>query len=64
VHPALSIIVFTVTSGLGFGWIFLALLLDLSDREVEVKLSGGYAFTAAVRAAVKAIPGIVDVHDA
>ena len=29
-HPALSIVVFTVTSGLGFGWIALSLIFDLS----------------------------------
>ncbi len=29
-HPALSIIFFTVTSGLGYGWVVIALVLDLS----------------------------------
>ena len=29
-RPALSIVIFTVTSGLGYGWVFIFLLLDLS----------------------------------
>ena len=47
--------------GSGRGEVFLA--LDLADREVELKLAGGYALTAAARAAIKAVPGVVDVHD-
>ena len=45
----------------GRGEVLLA--LDLADREVELKLAGGYALTAAARAAIKAVPGVVDVHD-
>jgi DMSO reductase anchor subunit len=30
-HPALSIIFFTVTTGLGYGWVALAITLDLLD---------------------------------
>ena len=38
---------------------------DLANppREVEVALPGGYAISPAARAAIKQIPGIVDVHD-
>ena len=32
-------------------------------REVEVALPGGFAISPAARAAIKQIPGIVDVHD-
>jgi len=30
VHPALSIIVFTITSGLGYGWVAISVFLELS----------------------------------
>jgi DNA polymerase-3 subunit alpha len=58
--PALKALL--TREGVGRGEVLL--LLDLADREVEVKLPGGYAVSAAVRAAIKTIPGIVDVHDA
>jgi DNA polymerase-3 subunit alpha len=41
----------------------ISLLLDLPDREVEMKLPGGYAVTPQVRAALKALPGVVDVRE-
>ncbi|MBL8704667.1 MAG: hypothetical protein JNM30_07490, partial [Rhodospirillales bacterium] len=41
----------------------ISLLLELPDREVEMKLQGGYAITPQVRAALKALPGIVDVRE-
>ncbi|MCK6454775.1 MAG: DNA polymerase III subunit alpha [Alphaproteobacteria bacterium] len=41
----------------------ISLLLDLPDREVEMKLGGGFQITPQVRAALKALPGIVDVRE-
>ena len=41
----------------------VSLLLDLPDREVEMKLPGGFAITPQVRAALKALPGVVDVRE-
>lgn len=41
----------------------VSLLLDLPDREVEIKLPGGFAITPQVRAALKALPGVVDVRE-
>jgi len=41
----------------------ISLLLELPDREVEMKLPGGFAITPQVRAALKALPGIVDVRE-
>jgi DNA polymerase-3 subunit alpha len=38
-------------------------VLDLSDREVEIAIPGGFRIDPGVRAAVKSLPGIVDVHD-
>jgi DNA polymerase III subunit alpha len=32
-------------------------------REVEVALPGGFKVSPKVRAAVKSLPGILDVHD-
>ncbi len=46
----------------GRGRVELVLDLD-SRREVEVALPGGWAISGATRAAIKAIPGIVDVQD-
>ena len=44
----------------------VTLLLELAEkgREVEVTLPGGFAITPQVRGALKAIPGVLDVHDA
>jgi DNA polymerase-3 subunit alpha len=42
----------------------VSLVLDVGPaREVEVKIQGAWAINAAARAAIKAIPGVVDVHD-
>jgi len=41
----------------------ISLLLELPDREVEMKLPGGFAITPQVRAALKSLPGIVDVRE-
>ena len=43
----------------------VTLLLELADkgREVEMALPGGFAITPQVRGALKAIPGVMDVHD-
>jgi DNA polymerase-3 subunit alpha len=57
--PALKALLEREASGRGE----VLLTLDLADREVEMKLAGGYALTAAARAAIKAVPGVVDVHD-
>ena len=40
-------------------------LLEVKDigREVEVTLPGGFSITPHVRGALKAIPGVLDVHD-
>ena len=39
------------------------LMLEGQDREIEIDLPGGYAISVAMRAAVKAIPGVIDVRD-
>jgi DNA polymerase-3 subunit alpha len=44
----------------GDGSVTLIVLLD--GREVEIKLPGGYRVTPQVAGAIKAVPGIVDVH--
>ncbi|MGH6912541.1 MAG: hypothetical protein ACREH3_02410, partial [Geminicoccales bacterium] len=42
----------------------ISFVLDLDGgREVEMALPGGYAVSAPTRAAIKAIPGIVEVQD-
>jgi len=42
----------------------ISFVLDIDGgREVEMALPGGYAVSAATRAAIKAIPGIVEVQD-
>jgi DNA polymerase III subunit alpha len=42
----------------------LNLVLDLGrGRECELAVSGSWAISAATRAAIKAIPGVVDVQD-
>jgi hypothetical protein len=33
------------------------------QREVEILLPGGFKISPRVRAAVKSLPGILDVHD-
>ncbi len=37
--------------------------LEAGDREIEMDLPRGYAISVAVRSAVKAIPGVIDVQD-
>jgi DNA polymerase-3 subunit alpha len=41
----------------------VTLVLDLPSREVEITLPGGFRVDPRIRAAVKSLPGIVDVHD-
>jgi DNA polymerase-3 subunit alpha len=41
----------------------VTLVLDLPGSEVEVSLPGGFRVDPKIRAAVKSLPGIVDVHD-
>jgi len=41
----------------------VTVVLDLPSREVEVALPGGFRVDPRIRAAVKSLPGIVDVHD-
>ena len=47
----------------GRGLVSLILSLDGGSREVEIALPEGYAISPAVRAAVKSVPGVVDVHE-
>ncbi len=41
----------------------VTLVLDLPKNEVEITLPGGFRVDPRIRAAVKSLPGIVDVHD-
>jgi DNA polymerase-3 subunit alpha len=41
----------------------VTVVLDLPGSEVEVALPGGFRVDPKIRAAVKSLPGIVDVHD-
>jgi DNA polymerase III subunit alpha len=41
----------------------VTVVLDLPSREVEMALPGGFRVDPRVRAAVKSLPGILDVHD-
>jgi DNA polymerase III subunit alpha len=41
----------------------VTLVLDLLSREIEMALPGGFRIEPRIRAAVKSLPGIVDVHD-
>jgi DNA polymerase III subunit alpha len=41
----------------------ITVVLDLPESEVEVALPGGFRVDPKIRAAVKSLPGIVDVHD-
>jgi DNA polymerase-3 subunit alpha len=47
----------------GRGQVTLLLELATKGREVEMTLPGGFAITPQVRGALKAIPGVMDVHD-
>jgi DNA polymerase-3 subunit alpha len=46
----------------GEGEVSLVLILDDGDREVEVKLPGKYMASPQVAGALRAVPGVVDVH--
>jgi DNA polymerase-3 subunit alpha len=41
----------------------ITVVLDLPTREVEIAIPGGFKVGPQTRAAVKSLPGIVDVHD-
>jgi DNA polymerase-3 subunit alpha len=41
----------------------VTVVLDLSAREVEIAIPGGFKVGPQTRAAVKSLPGIIDVHD-
>jgi DNA polymerase III subunit alpha len=41
----------------------VSVVLDLDDSEVEIAIPGGFRVDPKMRAAVKSLPGIVDVHD-
>ena len=41
----------------------VTIVLDLAKSEVELALPGGFRVDPKIRAAVKSLPGIVDVHD-
>jgi DNA polymerase-3 subunit alpha len=46
----------------GEGEVSLVLILDDGDREVEVRLPGRYMATPQIAGALRAVPGVVDVH--
>jgi DNA polymerase-3 subunit alpha len=46
----------------GRGQIFVIVPIE-GQREVRVQLPGTFAFSAKDRGAIKAMPGIIDVHD-
>jgi DNA polymerase III subunit alpha len=46
----------------GEGEVSLVLILDDGDREVEVKLPGRYLASPQIAGALRAVPGVVDVH--
>ncbi|HYM31931.1 MAG TPA: DNA polymerase III subunit alpha [Candidatus Cybelea sp.] len=50
-------------AGRGRGLVTLVLSLQDRAEEVEMQLPGGFAVSPAVRAALKQVPGVVDVHD-
>jgi DNA polymerase-3 subunit alpha len=41
----------------------VTVVLDLPSREVEIAIPGGFRVDPRTRAAVKSLPGIIDVHD-
>ncbi|MBV8777393.1 MAG: DNA polymerase III subunit alpha [Alphaproteobacteria bacterium] len=41
----------------------ISVVLDVQQNEVEIALPGGFRVDPRIRAAVKSLPGIVDVHD-
>jgi DNA polymerase-3 subunit alpha len=50
-------------SAKGRGLVTFVLALEGGHREVEMALPGGYTVSPPVRAAVKAVPGVVDVQE-
>jgi DNA polymerase-3 subunit alpha len=48
--------------GVGRGRVLVVVPVDPA-REVELALPGGYRIGPGIRAAVKALPGVLDVHD-
>jgi DNA polymerase III subunit alpha len=59
-RPIMS--VYERLKGRGEGEVSLVLILDDGDREVEVKLPGKYMATPQIAGALRAVPGVVDVH--
>jgi len=57
--PAISSIIGREKKGRGK----VKLMLDSGDSEIEIAIPGGFAIGAQTRAAIKAIPGIVEVRD-
>ncbi|MGH7036938.1 MAG: hypothetical protein ACREE1_02210, partial [Stellaceae bacterium] len=41
----------------------VTVVLDLPSREVEIAIPGGFRVDPRFRAAIKALPGIVEVHE-
>jgi DNA polymerase III subunit alpha len=41
----------------------VTVVLDLPSREIEIAIPGGFKVDPRTRAAVKSLPGIIDVHD-
>ena len=41
----------------------VSLVIDTEDREVEIALEGAYSCSPQVRAAIKSIPGIIEVQE-
>ena len=41
----------------------VTVVLDLPRNEVEIALPGAFRINPAIRAAVKSLPGVLDVHD-
>jgi DNA polymerase-3 subunit alpha len=57
--PRLKSLISRETGGRGR----VTVVLDLPSREVELTLPGGFRVNPGIRAAVKSLPGVVDVHD-
>jgi DNA polymerase-3 subunit alpha len=41
----------------------VSVVLDLEDSEVEIAIPGGFRVDPKMRAAVRSLPGVIDVHD-
>jgi len=57
--PRLKSLIARETGGRGR----VTVVLDLPSQEVELALPGGFRVNPGIRAAVKSLPGILDVHD-